>query len=93
VLAKVPIPALCITMPCFGCADLKTLFVTTARHGRSQAELAHYPGAGCEWAMREEVVGVPVNGLCGAGVGAEIVVSIRMTSKFGFTFIEAKLIS
>ncbi len=62
VLAKVPTPALCITMPCFGGADLKTLFVTTARHGRSQAELARYPESGCVWAMRVEVAGVPVNG-------------------------------
>jgi sugar lactone lactonase YvrE len=62
VLAEVPTPALCPTMPCFGGPDLKTLFVTTARHGRSQAELALYPGAGCVWAMRVEVAGLPVNG-------------------------------
>jgi sugar lactone lactonase YvrE len=61
VLAQVPTPALCPTMPCFGGADLKTLFITTARHGRSQAELAQYPGAGCLWAMRVEVAGVGVN--------------------------------
>ena len=58
VLAEVPLPALCPTMPCFGGSDLKTLFVTTARHGRSEAELAQYPGAGCVWAMRVEVAGV-----------------------------------
>jgi sugar lactone lactonase YvrE len=62
VLAEVPTPALCPTMPCFGGPDLTTLLVTTARHGRSQAELAQYPGAGCVWAMRVEVAGVPVNG-------------------------------
>jgi sugar lactone lactonase YvrE len=62
VLAEVPTPALCPTMPCFGGPDLKTLFVTTARHGRSEAELAQYPGAGCVWAMRVEVAGLPVNG-------------------------------
>ena len=61
VLAEVPTPALCPTMPCFGGADLKTLFVSTARHGRSDAELAKYAGAGCVWAMRVEVAGVPVN--------------------------------
>ena len=61
VLAEVPTPALCPTMPCFGGPDLKTLFITTARHGRSQAELAQYPGAGCVWAMRVEVAGVGVN--------------------------------
>lgn len=62
VLAEVPTPALCPTMPCFGGPDLKTLFITTARHGRSDAELAQYPGAGCVWAMRVEVAGVGVNG-------------------------------
>ena len=61
VLAEVPLPALCPTMPCFGGPDLKTLFVTTARNGRSEAELAQYPGAGCVWAMRVEVAGVAVN--------------------------------
>ncbi len=62
VLAEVPTPALCPTMPCFGGPDLKTLFITTARHGRSQAELAQYPGSGCVWAMRVEVAGVQGNG-------------------------------
>lgn len=61
VLAEVPLPALCPTMPCFGGPDLKTLFVTTARHGRSAQELAQFPGAGCVWAMRVGVAGLPVN--------------------------------
>ena len=58
VLAEVPVPAVCPTMPCFGGPDMKTLFVTTARHGRSEAELVQYPGAGCVWAMRVDVAGV-----------------------------------
>ena len=62
VLAEVVTPVPCPTMPCFGGEDLKTLFITTSRHGRSQAELAQYPGTGCVWAMRVEVAGVPVNG-------------------------------
>ena len=49
-------------MPCFGVPDLKILFITTARHGRSAAELAQYPDAGCVWTMRVEVAGVPVIG-------------------------------
>lgn len=61
VLAEVATPALCPTMPCLGGPDLKTLFITTSRQGRSQAELAQYPGAGCVWAMRVEVAGVQVN--------------------------------
>ncbi len=57
-LAEVRTPTLCPTMPCFGGADLKTLFITTSRQGRSEAELAQYPGAGCVWAKRVEVAGV-----------------------------------
>jgi sugar lactone lactonase YvrE len=48
-------------MPCFGGPDLKTLFITTATHGRSEAELAQYPGSGCVWAMRVEVAGLKVD--------------------------------
>jgi len=62
VLAEVRTPTLCPTMPCFGGADLKTLFITTSRQGRSAQELAQYPGAGCVFAMRVEVAGLPVNG-------------------------------
>jgi len=61
VLAEVRTPVPCPTMPCFGGPDLRTLFITTARHGRSAAELAQYPGAGCVWAMRVEVAGLGVN--------------------------------
>src|SRR4029078_10655098 len=38
-LADIPVPARCPTMPCFGGADLKTLYLTTARHNRPEAEL------------------------------------------------------
>ena len=62
VLAEVRTPVPCSTMPCFGGPDLKTLFVTTARHGRSPQELAQYPEAGCVFATRVEVAGVPANG-------------------------------
>jgi sugar lactone lactonase YvrE len=61
VLAQVSVPALCPTMPCFGGPDFKTLFITTARQGRSPEELAHYPDAGCVFAMRVEVAGLPVH--------------------------------
>lgn len=61
VLAEVPTPVSCPTMPCFGGADLKTLFITTARQGRSPEELAQHPGAGCVWAMRVEMAGLPVH--------------------------------
>jgi sugar lactone lactonase YvrE len=60
VLAEVPTPVPCPTMPCFGGEDLKTLFITTSRQGRSPQELAQYPDAGCVLAMRVEVPGLPV---------------------------------
>jgi sugar lactone lactonase YvrE len=62
VLAEVRTPVPCPTMPCFGGPDLKTLFITTSRHGRSPAELAQYLGAGCVFATRVAVAGLPVNG-------------------------------
>lgn len=61
VLAVVETPVQCPTMPCFGGEDLKTLFITSARQGRSAAELALYPQSGCIWAMRVDVPGLPVN--------------------------------
>lgn len=62
VLAEVQTPVPCPTMPCFGGPDLKTLFITTSRQGRSPQELAQYPGAGCVFAMRVAVAGLPVDG-------------------------------
>ena len=61
VLAKVSVPVCCPTMPCFGGADLRTLFITTARHGRSDQELVTLPDSGCILAMRVDVPGLPVN--------------------------------
>lgn len=61
VLAEVSTPVSCPTMPCFGGPDLKTLFITSSRQGRSAQELAQYPGAGCVFAMRVAVAGLPVN--------------------------------
>ena len=61
ILADIPTPAQCPTMPCFGDDDLKTLYLTTARHKRSAAELADMPLSGCVFSMRVEVPGLPVN--------------------------------
>lgn len=58
---EIALPVRCPTMPCFGGPDLRTLYVTTARHHRSEAELAAQPWAGCVLAMRVEVPGLPVN--------------------------------
>jgi sugar lactone lactonase YvrE len=61
VLAELATPVPCPTMPCFGGPDLKTLFITTSSQGRSPQELAQYPGAGCVFATRVAVSGLPVN--------------------------------
>ena len=60
-LAETATPVLCPTMPCFGGADLKTLYITSARHMRSSAELAAQPLAGCVFAMAVDTPGLPVN--------------------------------
>jgi sugar lactone lactonase YvrE len=61
VLADIPVPALCPTMPCFGGDDLKTLYLTTARHGRGATELQSYPQSGCVFSMHVDVPGLAVN--------------------------------
>jgi sugar lactone lactonase YvrE len=60
-LAQFDTPAQCPTMPCFGGPDLKTLYLTTARHKRPAEELAAMPDSGCVFAMQVEVPGLPVN--------------------------------
>lgn len=60
-LAEIPTPAQCPTMPCFGGEDLKTLYLTTARQNRSVAELEAFPQSGCVFSMRVETPGLPVN--------------------------------
>lgn len=60
-LAEIPVPAMCPTMPCLGGEDGKTLYVTTARYKRSAAELAAFPLSGCVFSTRVEVPGLPVN--------------------------------
>jgi sugar lactone lactonase YvrE len=63
VLAEVTTPVPCPTMPCFGGPDLKTLFITSSRHGRSLQELATHPDAGCVFAIRVEVAGLGIKEL------------------------------
>ncbi len=60
-LAEIPVPALCTTMPCFGGDDGRTLYVTTARDNRSPAELAAMPQSGCVFSTRVDVPGLAVN--------------------------------
>lgn len=60
-LQQVVLPVRCATMPCFGDADLKTLYVTTSRENRPAEELAGQPLAGRVLRMRVAVAGLPVN--------------------------------
>ena len=61
VLQDLTLPVRCPTMPCFGGPDLKTLYITTAREKRPEAELAVQPLAGCVLQIRVDVPGLPVN--------------------------------
>ena len=58
-LAEIALPARCPTMVAFGGPDLRTLFVTTAREGRSPDELARLPLSGALFAIEVETPGLP----------------------------------
>lgn len=60
-VAFIETPVQCPTMPCFGGEDLKTLFITTSAHGRSEAELKALPNSGCVFATRVDTPGLPVS--------------------------------
>ena len=60
-LGEVALPVRCPTMPCFGGADLRTLYITTAREGRPAEELASQPWAGRVLTLRVPVPGLPVH--------------------------------
>ncbi|MCP5282574.1 MAG: SMP-30/gluconolactonase/LRE family protein [Rhodoferax sp.] len=61
ILAEIETPVVCPTMPCFGGDDLKTLYITSARHNRPAQELMQMPESGCVFACRVDVPGLPVN--------------------------------
>ena len=61
----VPLPCARPTMPCFGAADLRTIFVTSLRHGLSGDVLAAKPLSGGIFALRVDVPGVPVGRFAG----------------------------
>lgn len=61
VLRSVALPVRCPTMPCFGGADLKTLYITTSRENRPEAELIAQPLAGCVLALDVDVPGLPAS--------------------------------
>jgi sugar lactone lactonase YvrE len=60
-VASIPTPVLCPTMPCFGGDDLRTLYLTTSREKRPAAELASMPQSGCVFSMRVDTPGLAVN--------------------------------
>jgi len=58
VLASYPVPAMCPTMCAFGGDDLRTLYVTSARQQRDDAELARLPQSGGIFAMQVDIPGI-----------------------------------
>lgn len=61
IAAEFELPVRCPTMPCFGGADGRTLYLTTARHHRPAEELQALPHSGCVLAARVDVPGLPAN--------------------------------
>ncbi|MDB5858692.1 MAG: hypothetical protein JWQ76_2381 [Ramlibacter sp.] len=61
IAAVLEVPVRCPTMPCFGGPDGRTLYLTSARHGRPEAELQALPHSGCVLSMRVDVPGQPTN--------------------------------
>ncbi len=57
---SIDVPVAAPTMPCFGGPDLKTLYVTSLRVGRSAALLEKYPLTGTVIAAASPVAGAPV---------------------------------
>lgn len=60
-VAEFEVPARCPTMPCFGGPDLRTLYLTTARHNRPLEELRALPHSGCVFSARVDVPGLPAS--------------------------------
>lgn len=59
VLQTIEIPAAAVTSCCFGGPELDTLYITTARVGTSEEQLAKMPHAGGIFAVRPGVQGRP----------------------------------
>lgn len=57
-IAAYSVPAMCPTMCAFGGADLRTLYVTSARQQRDAEELARLPQSGGIFALRVDVPGI-----------------------------------
>ncbi|WP_035829752.1 SMP-30/gluconolactonase/LRE family protein [Kaistia adipata] len=59
-LASYDVPAAAPTMPAFGGPDMKTLFLTSLRDGRTEEQLARWPLTGSVFIGRSPVAGSPV---------------------------------
>jgi sugar lactone lactonase YvrE len=59
-LARIPVPVAAPTMPCFGGADMRTLFVTNLTKGRPAELVARFPLSGLTVFGRSPVAGAPV---------------------------------
>jgi sugar lactone lactonase YvrE len=59
-LATYDVPVAAPTMPCFGGKDLRTLYVTSLREGRTAEQLAKYPLTGNTIVAQSPVAGSPV---------------------------------
>jgi sugar lactone lactonase YvrE len=57
-LAEIALPLRCPTMIAFGGADLRSLYITSARRNRPPAELEQYPLSGHLLSLRVEVPGL-----------------------------------
>ncbi|HET8815166.1 MAG TPA: SMP-30/gluconolactonase/LRE family protein [Solirubrobacterales bacterium] len=63
--AAIRLPVAKPTCPAFGGPGLETLFVTTARHGRTPSQLRGEPAAGAVLALRPGVAGQPERSFAG----------------------------
>jgi sugar lactone lactonase YvrE len=59
VLSEIKLPVRCPTMMAFGGADMRTLFITSARHRRSKEELQEHPLSGYVLSLQVDVPGCP----------------------------------
>lgn len=59
-LQRIPLPVPAPTMCAFGGPDMRTLFFTSLRDGRTEEVLRQYPQSGGVFMMRVPVAGVPV---------------------------------
>jgi sugar lactone lactonase YvrE len=57
ILREIALPVRCPTSVAFGGTDLRTLYITSASHGRSAEELARHPLSGKVLSIRVDVAG------------------------------------